>query len=339
MTNALRSAPVSRLPTSSPGRCRVRPSATALVVGRHGRRVLAVVRRRRAHRRSARATAIGAGGEYHATHPGPHPRHPRARRSTSPPLGRKPFTTNGSDGLFNVSVVGTAGLQAFADDNGDCADDNVLAVAVNITVVNPGSVRLSRGVRQGREPVADLDPQLQAGRGRRQHGDPAPRLRRRALDPPGAGAAPASADVVVDIFGWFSSSTFGTRGAPARAVRSRPHLRLPRERLRRRSRSPAASSARSTSAAPPRSTPVIARSCPTIPTCVGVLVNVTGVNTDPGSAPTFVSLLPAPMAAGDCPPRATSTCGVGQVRSNLAIVPTVGRRQASGSTTTPATPT
>ena len=53
------------------------------------------------------------------------------------PGGRKPTATASADATFDVPIVGHGGLPAFVDSNHDCADDNVLAVAVNVTVVDP----------------------------------------------------------------------------------------------------------------------------------------------------------------------------------------------------------
>ena len=83
-------------------------------------------------------TECGAGGEYHALTPA------RIFDSRKPapldvaPFGRKAMGPEGNDAiLFHVPVVGLGGLPEFTDANVDGEDDNVLAVAVNITIVQP----------------------------------------------------------------------------------------------------------------------------------------------------------------------------------------------------------
>ncbi len=324
MTNALRSPAVSRPPRvlRAVSRAAVTTAlvAAATVVGfslssSHGRTV------------EAAGEAIGAGGEYHAINP-VRILDTREPSLDVPPLGRKPFTTNGSDGLFNVSVVGKAGLQGFADGNGDCADDNVLAVAVNITVVNPGSVGYLEAFGKGesQSPTSILNFK------------PGEFVANTAILRPGcdgelsirlAPGASASADVLVDIFGWFSSSTFGTRGArlepsgPGRIFDSRENAF--------ESVSFAGGEQRQIDIRGATTFDTGALVVPNDPNVVGVLVNVTGVNADADSAPTFVSLLPA-QAAGD-PTTSNLNLRRGQVRSNLAIGPdgaAAARRQAGG---------
>jgi hypothetical protein len=262
----------------------------------------------------AAGEAIGAGGEYHALTP------VRILDTRDPaldvaPFGRKPFTTNGSDGLFHVPVVGKAGLPAFSNGNGDCADDNVLAVAVNITVVNPGSVGYLEAFGKGESQPPTSILNFKAGEF----------VANTAILRPGcdgelairlAPGSAASADVLIDVFGWFSSSTFGTRGArlepsgPGRIFDSRENA------------------FESVPFAGGESLEIPIRGARTYDTdvevvpnsadVVGVLVNLTGVSAA-GGAPTFLSLLPA-APSGD-PDTSNLNLRTGQVRSNLAIVP------------------
>ena len=302
----LRSPAVSRPRTSPPCRRRVRPSPPPS--SRPPRSSGSRCRRATGpHGRGRRRGDRSAGGEYHAITPSAHPRHPRAvarRRPVRPQAVPRPTAATACS---TCPIVGKAGLPAFVDGNGDCADDNVLAVAVNITVVNPGSVGYLEAFGKGETPVADLDPQLQAGRVRRQHGDPAPRMRRRALDPPGARRArrrPMS---------WSTSSAgsprarSATRGArlepsgPGRIFDSRENA------FECGLRSPAASSARSTSAAPPPSTPVSLVVPQRSQRGRRARQRHRRQRHPEQRSPTFVSLLPAPSCRRSAPP-ATSTC-------------------------------
>ena len=131
MTNALRSAPVrgSRRVLRVAARA---ATATALVVSAtvvgfsfssdDGGRIVEALEN----------AMIGAGGEYHALTPA------RILDTRDPnldvtPGGRKPTASVGGDATFDVRIVGRGGLPDFVDNNNDCVDDNVLAVAVNVT--------------------------------------------------------------------------------------------------------------------------------------------------------------------------------------------------------------
>jgi hypothetical protein len=262
---------------------------------------------------------VGAGGEYHALTP------KRILDTRDPnldvaPGGRKPFSTASTDATFDVPIVGLGGLPAFVDSNHDCADDNVLAVAVNVTVVDPSSDgwlrAYGKGAPEGTSSLINFKP----------HED----VPNTALLRPGCdgqlsirlftGAGPASADVVIDVFGWISSSSYPTRGArlqpagPGRIFDSReaPYGAAPFTSGEQKF-------------VPIRGAtsynPTIANIVPNTPDAVGVLVNVTAVDNVGGSQPTYISLLPSPLAPGEEPTTSNLNLRVGQVRSNLAIVP------------------
>jgi hypothetical protein len=137
----------------------------------------------------------------------------------------------------------------------------------------------------------------------------------RLVTPDGAG----SAHVAVDVSGWFSSSTYSTRGArtvtiePARIFDSRnaqfggaPLGALGQQNLPIRG----ATQMGTGNVVVPNDTDV-----------VGVILNVTGINRQPGSAITFASVLPAPVTS--LAEVATSNLNLdpSQLRANLAIVP------------------
>jgi len=316
MTNGLRSAPVrgSRRVLRVAARA---ATATALVVSATvvgfsvssddaGRTVAALEN-----------ATIGAGGEYHALTP-MRILDTRDSNLDVAPFGRKPFQTASSDGLFNVPVVDRAGLGPFHDGNGDCADDNVLAVAVTITVVSPTSVGYLEAFGKGENRPATSVVNFKPGAV----------VANTAVLRPGCGgelsvrlapAAAATGDVVIDIFGWFSSSSYPNAGArlepsgPGRIYDSREaafggHAFGPGEQ---RELTIWGAKAFDTGAE------VVVNSS----NVVAVLLNVTGVNANAGSANTFVSLLPAPVASGDAPHTSNLNLAVGQIRSNMAIVP------------------
>jgi hypothetical protein len=156
--------------------------------------------------RAAAAAALGAGGEYHALAP------PRALDTRS---GINDVASPGPKALipgagqtFEVQLLGQGGLPAVA------AAGEVLAVAVNITVVSPsdqGYLRVfGKGATEGDSSLVNF-----------QAGQNVPNM---AIVRPGAegkivirliseGAA-GTAHVLIDVFGWFStSSPTATRGA------------------------------------------------------------------------------------------------------------------------------
>ena len=133
MTNRLRSPAVTRSRRAVRTMSRLVGTLAAIagvfaataIISPHGGRTI-----------EAASLGLGAGGEYHELPP------VRVFDTRDPsldvaPLGRKVFSTNSTTTTFDVPIVGEGGLGAFADGNSDCIDDNVLAVAVNITVVNP----------------------------------------------------------------------------------------------------------------------------------------------------------------------------------------------------------
>lgn len=270
----------------------------------------------------AAGEAFGSGGEYHALTP------TRVLDTRNPaldvaPAGRKPFTTSASNATFEVPIVGAGGLPAFKDANGDGFDDNVLAVAVNITVVAPTHLGFLRawgtGAEEGTSSLVNFNPGqiipnsavLRPGAGGK--------LTIRMFTPTG----PADADVLIDVFGWFSTSGYvsapgGSYGA--RLVPAGPG-RIFDTRFASGGSTPlAGGETRAVQIWGADGTdPVVADVVPNSGNVVGVMLNITAVNNLPGSAPTFLSLTPAAPSS----PPTTSNMNVvaGQFRSNLAIVP------------------
>jgi hypothetical protein len=262
---------------------------------------------------------LGAGGEYHPITP------TRLLDTRQPapldvaPFGRKTMTKPDVTPVFEVQIAGRGGLPAYVDADADGTDDNVLAVAVSITVVNPTATGYLQAWGSGAPEGTSSLVNFYAG-------EFVPNM---AILRPGQGgklsvrlAAPVTdgtADVVIDVFGWFSSSTYGTPGArvvPAGPGRIFDSREVPEagpvpvgagELLELQIRGADASS------------PAITDVVPDDPNVVGVLVNITGINNLPTSAPTFVSALP------DAPAGQPTTSNLnllrGQVRSVLTLVP------------------
>ncbi len=320
MTNELQSSPVTPRVLRTAARAAV---TTALLVSAA---VVAVAVSPGGDRTvEAVGEAFGSGGEYHSVEP------ERILDTRVPaldvaPAGRKPTGPEPSGPTFDVQVVGRAGLPAFRDANRDGFDDNVLAVAVNITVVNPTGLGYLKaygaGENAGDSSIVNFRPAevvpnsavLRPGRDGK--------LTVRVATPLAAG----SVDVLIDVFGWFSSSGYvtngGTYGArlvapptgPGRIFDSRnasggsAPLRAGEERAIKIWGADA-------------SDPAVADIVPNSADVVGVMVNITGVNNLGGSASTFFSLNPKPSTPSTPPSTSNVNLLRGQFRSTLAIVP------------------
>ncbi|HUF99968.1 MAG TPA: hypothetical protein VMM60_17715, partial [Ilumatobacter sp.] len=243
---------------------------------------------------------LGAGGEYHPLEP------TRIFDTRQPapldvaPLGAKATVVSNTAAGFDVQIAGLGGLPAFEDENGDGADDNVLAVAVNITVIGPNQLgylqAYGKGASRSESSVVNFAP-----------GGFVPNM---AILRPGAEGkltlhlvSPLQAGtshVAIDVFGWFSSSSYPERGA--RVVPVGP-ARVYDSRLPQFGETPLGSI--STIDIPIRGAdsyePVITDLVPNNSNVVGVMVNITGVNWLPLSAPTYLAVVPNALAEGEVP--------------------------------------
>ncbi|MDJ0770513.1 MAG: hypothetical protein QNJ12_17095, partial [Ilumatobacter sp.] len=104
---------------------------------------------------------LGAGGEFHGLEPA-RIFDSRERDLDVAPFGAKAIVPEALSRLFDVQVVGEGGLPAFEDVDGDGADDNVLAVAVTITVIAPDQIGFLRafgtGAQEGDTSVVNFFP-------------------------------------------------------------------------------------------------------------------------------------------------------------------------------------
>ena len=308
MTNALRSAPVSR-----PRRVlRVAPRAA----------IDHCPRRRpprwSASRSSVRAAGgpsrppatIGAGGEYHALTPA------RILDTRDPaldvaPAGRKPFATAGWRRHVQRADRRQGRPARRSSTTTATAPTTTCSPSPSTSPSSTRRDRLPRGVRQGRdaERRRSLD-QLQARRGRRQHGDPASRLRRRALDPPGTGAVAR-----IGRRRW-STCSAGSRRAPT-STRVAPGSSRP---VPAASSTPArapygaapfaggAAAPDRRSAAPRRSTPARRRRAQRSQRRRRAASTSPASTTIPAASRRTSRCCPRRWPPGDCPRPATSTC-------------------------------
>ena len=205
MTNALRSGSVNRNARRTLARAAAVAAAlavvvTASVVGTPGDGGVA-----------AAGDPLGAGGEFHSLTPA------RLLDTRDPkldvaPKGRKPTDSLSVGKPFEVSVVGAGGLPDFVDDDRDGYDDNVLAVVLNITVIEPTQLGYLRafpaGAEEGTTSVVNFQTNSTVPNTAVIRPGIDGKIALRLVTP----LAPGQADVAVDISGWISTSRYAQRG-------------------------------------------------------------------------------------------------------------------------------
>lgn len=247
---------------------------------------------------------LGAGGEYHPLTPVRiyDSRAASAVNETSP--GPKPATP--AQPTFDISLLGAGGIPDRPAD--------VLAVVVNITVTEPTAAgwlnAYGAGAGSGLASIVNYTANQTV-----------PNL---SIVRPGANgdltiklftqSASATAHVVVDVFGWFSTSSNAQRGArlvpvtPGRILDTRDGAATPLGR---------AESIELQVRGATLSTGQVLGSGSDI---VGVVLNVTGINQQPDSTGTFVSVVPE-LTPGVPPSTSNVNLARGQIKPNMVIVP------------------
>ena len=256
---------------------------------------------------AAFAAGLGAGGEYHPLTP------TRIYDTRAPginsPVG--PIQTSPTGGTADVTILGQGGIPSGAAD--------VLAVAVSITVVDPTKEGYLQVYPTGSTPGISSVVNYAAGQ-------TVPNLTVLTI---GAGGkitvklvtpSNGTANVLIDVFGWFSTSDFATAGArlipvaPGRIYDSRDAAFNP-------GTTPLGQATtvkvgiRGADALNPNVTDIV----PNNANVVGVVLNVTGINDQAGSSNTFISVLPEDPSGQ--PSTSNLNLTPGQVKANLVIVP------------------
>ena len=262
----------------------------------------------------AQTSTLGAGGEYH---PLPPARifDSRSGLNDVAPLGAKPTSPQGRS--FDVDILGQGGVPAEVAG----VNTNVLAVVANVTVVGAtldGFLSISpTGSAPGESSLVNFAPTeavpnlavLGIGSGGRSTIS--------IVTPAGAG----SAHVLIDVFGWISTSQFvdgadsGARFVPVAPSRALDTRSTP---------TPAGWPAGRTIGTMEQLTLPIRGANGVVPNSAnvtGVMVNVTAANNQPGSQPTFLSVTPTATPAGAEPATSVTNVSTGQVKANMAIVP------------------
>jgi hypothetical protein len=215
---------------------------------------------------------------------------------------------------FDIQLLGRGGIPT------DAA--NVLAVVVNLTVTEPGANGYLEAYGKGARPdvrtsIINFAPNQTV-----------PNV---AIVRPGADGAltiglygqSGSANVIVDVFGWFSTSTYtATDGArlipttPSRILDTRSGVGRP---------SAGALSEKQTIDLQVRGAdgvnPAVVDVVPDSPQVTGVLLNVVGITTEPGGTATHLSLFPDALPAGQFPATSNVNLAAGVIKANLVFVP------------------
>jgi hypothetical protein len=256
---------------------------------------------------AAHAAGLGAGGEYHPLTP------TRIYDTRAPGINTTPgaIQTSSAGGSADVTILGQGGVPNLPG--------SVLAVALSITVVSPtneGYLQVyPTGSAAGISSVVNYAV-----------GQTVPNMTILTLGSGGritiklVTPTPGAADVLIDVFGWFSTSDFDTTGArlipvgPGRIFDSRDPAFNP-------SVQPlgAGELVRVPIRGADALNPTVSDIVPNSPNVVGVVLNVTGINDQQGSSNTFVSALPEDPSGQVTTSNLNLTPG--QVKANLVIVP------------------
>jgi len=245
---------------------------------------------------------LGAGGEYHPLTPERiFDSRPGSSINDVAPLGAKPIGTN--EPSFDLALLGKGGVPASAND--------VLAVAVSITIASPSSGGYLTAIPTGSVGTSSVlnfvagqtVPNLAIVRGGTD-GKLTVKIR---------GDAAGTANVLVDVLGWFSTSSYVT-GTPGGERGARLVVVNPARILDTRNTAPLGPGAQLT--LPFRGASAAGTTVPNDLSVVGALINLTAVAPTVG---TFVSVVPtAPVG-----PPSTSNLNVaaGRVQANMVMVP------------------
>lgn len=260
---------------------------------------------------AAPCTGLCGGGEFHpiATPQRIYDSRPYFGGPINEPSpGPKPISFGTA--TFDVPVLGQGGIPS----------SNVLAVAVSITVSEPTSPGVLGAYAAGTQP-ATLSSLLNFTTG-----DVVSNM---AILSPGAGGkltvalsgGTGRAQVLIDVFGWFSTSAQPADGSrllpvgPGRILDTRDDTNLPG-----RGRRPIGPQESIT--IPVRGVDAVSPSAPDIvPNSVGVtgvVLNVVGITS---SSPTYLSVTPDPLTPGVTPTTSNVTLPPNAVKSNLVIAP------------------
>ena len=254
---------------------------------------------------------MAGGGEYHPLTPA---RIFDSRSSNGgpihdvAPLGAKP--ANGSVPVFNVAILGKGGVPINAGE--------VLAVAVSITVTEPTALGYLTAFGKGASAGISSINNFKAGQ----------TVANVAIVRPGAdgelsvglfGTPSGSAHVVIDVFGWFSTSSVAA-GTGARLIPTSPGRILDTRTALNRTPATTPLASGETLTLPIRGVdaadPAVTNVVPDSATVTGVVLNVTGVST----AATFLAVVPESLGGVE-PTTSNVNLAANSVKANLVFAP------------------
>lgn len=249
----------------------------------------------------AQAAGLGAGGEFHALPP---QRIYDSRESASVPFG--PRAATDAQPTFSIPVLGRGGVPDRPAD--------VLAVVMNITVTEPTAAGWLNAYGTGAPAGTASIVNFGAGQSVSNLGivrpgaDGTTTLK---LFTPSRGG---TAHVVVDVFGWYSTTANADRGARL--------VPIPPGRLldTRYANAPVEQGA-TIDVAIRGATLETGAVIPNDPNVTGVVLNVTGINDIVGSTGTFLSVVPDPIPPGGRVSTSNVNLAPNQIKANTVIVP------------------
>ncbi len=270
---------------------------------------------------SAATTPLASGGEYHPLTPVRiFDSRPATAINDVAPLGAKPLGAP-DPAVFDINLLGQGNVPP------DATPGNVLAVVVNITVTEPGASGYLEAYGKGARPatrtsIIDFAPNQTI-----------PNV---AIVRPGADGQleiglfgqKGTAQVVVDVFGWFSTSNWvpnpGVENDGSRLIPVTPS-RVLDTRDGTGQAAAGALAAHQTIDLQVRGVdgvnPVKVDAVPDSPNVTGVLLNIVGLTTYPGAASTYLSVLPDAPPPGQDPTTSNLDLVPGVVMANLVFVP------------------
>lgn len=260
-------------------------------------------------------TALCGGGEFHPLTPERIFDSRPANPINDPAPGAKLLGAP-EPRTFDIQLLGRGGIPNEAA--------NVLAVVVNLTVTDPGANGYLEAYGKDARP-ADRTSIVNFA--------PNQTVPNVAIVRPGTGGAltiglygqSGSANVVVDVFGWFSTSSY-TAADGARLIPTAPSRILDtRSGIGRPGGAPGAMGEKQTIELQIRGAdgvnPNVTDVVPNSGQVTGVLLNMVGITTEPGARATYLSLLPEAPAPGVDPTTSNVNLAVGVIKANLVFVP------------------
>lgn len=267
------------------------------------------------------ADTLGAGGEFHPLTPARiFDSRPGLAINDVAPLGAKPLQAP-EPATFDIDVLGLGGIPL--------ESANVLAVVVNVTVTEPQANGYLEAYGKGARPadrtsIINFVPNQTI---------PNVAIVRPGLDGDvtiGLFGQSGTAHVIVDVFGWFSTSNYvaapgliddGSRlipTTPARVLDTRDGTGRPGAEVRPVSPKEAIDlQVRGVDSVNPSRTDVV----PDSADITGVLLNMVGITERQGGAATHLSLFPDPLPLGVTPTTSNLNMPAGVIKANLVFVP------------------